>query len=405
MRARHAEADQHGTGQGELSSLRFSRRELFIGVGGLLSGVTLGFLGGGTSTSSSPISQLAPSPLPPARAGVIQFKALRVKGSQTGEGPNGWLSATINGMSHTQQVSLPAGTFETFNFDDPSSYPVYSAYLGRRLTGLVGAGAGVTVLQLHPGSSTKSALVPPQGSNKTNPLTILRFEAAALISGFTLLGTAQGHPYNGIVLYKYANPLVQNVSVHGIPAGLDTDGVSVAGEPPGETFSISTFHNTQPRFDTVELDGRDSNGAVVAASLLGNNYIDGLEVTDCYFHDTAQACSTAYECTGVFNYTRTRFENGKTGANFEQHSAGAMNFIDCTFAGNTHDLVVDSTIASCPVTITDPVLPGGRPLVVLSHTTYSYGLKSAEPNKQAHSDIQVVVDGVVRPDLLTVLRN
>lgn len=355
-----------------------------------------------------PTSQLYPAAGPvntcaqPSGTGIVAYQSLSPLGTTTGTGASGRLAATVGGIPTNEEVSFAPGTYEIYDFADPANYPVYGAYFPAKVLGLAGSCASATIFQLHPYSSTKASLVPTPAQGGINPLSVLRFDAKAVnLSGFTINATEQGHAYNGLILYETTAAKVTNVKIKGF--------IGLNGAPPGETFSLNNYRANDTTLSGVELDGTDANGVKVAASLMGNNYVSNLTVNDSYLHDAQFGAGiTEYECTGAFNYNRVKTHNNNAGFNFEQFSAGTININACDFAGNNHDLIVDSNISSTKVTITNPVLPASGKLTILIHKYYDYPPKPAGQqslNKQLQSDVTLTVNGVSRPDLINFVSN
>ena len=308
------------------------------------------------------------------------------------------LSARLVKLSPRQRARFPAGTFGDPDFVDPSNYPVYMTY-SSSAGGWVGAGIDRTVIAMPAYTSAQGARVPAQATGDTNQFTLVRVDGSASVSGLTLLGTPQGHLYNGLQIFRGDRARITDVRIKGIPGD--------NGAPPGETFSLNNYRSTDTTITGLEVDGTDSSGTPVAASGIGNNYCSGLAVNDSYLHDCAYGAGiTEYECTGRFVYTRVRSVGNVVGFNFEQFSAGSITLVGCESAGNRWDMVVDSNLGSTKILIEDPVLPADRPFTVLVDKYYDYPPKppgQQSPNQQLVSDITLTRDGVARPDLLDVV--
>jgi hypothetical protein len=374
-------------------SRTLSRRQLLIGAGGTVVAASVAALAADRSVREGPIVLPSVDPDQPLGPGIVAFQTLPHHGQISATGGRGRVSATVNAMSAASVVSFPSGTFEGFDFSDPANDPVYGLYFGRKVLGILGSGVDKTVFQVHPNSSTKRA--PLTG---TNQLNVLRAGSGRIkLADFSVVATPQGHVYNGLEFYRaLPGSTLTDVRVKGM--------AGTSGAPPGETFALNIFKSDAPVLTRVELDGTDSSGVPVAASLLGNNYHTDLTAIDCYFHDAKFGSgSTSYECDGEFRYIRPRLHRNKVGVNFEQYSGGTITMVEPEFVGNKYDIVIDSTLASAKVEILDPILAPGQTLKVCIHKLYSFGLPEPRPNRQLMSDITLIVGGVVRSDLITFI--
>ncbi|MGG7128926.1 hypothetical protein ACQPUH_15425, partial [Clostridium perfringens] len=107
------------------------------------------------------------------------------------------------------------------------------------------------------------------------------------VGGFSLLGTNQGHLYNGLEIYRVKpGSTVHDILVKGIPGDLSRE--------PGETFSLSFFRceatsGNPVQVSNVEIDGRDSTNTLVAASGIGVNFGTNLQFTNVNSHHMKMA--------------------------------------------------------------------------------------------------------------------
>jgi hypothetical protein len=310
----------------------------------------------------------------------------------------------VNNLSSPQQVSFLPGTFEFANFDAND----YGSLFWTNVTGVRGSGIDQTVFQMTPWSSTKAGLVPSQSAGGTNPLHLCRSGAqdstqsrSPIHSGFTLRGTDQGHLYNGWMLYCTTNARFEDVKIVGIPGNHAAN--------PGETFSLNIFRSPGTALVNMEMDGRNAAGQRVAASLLGLNQTRDMTVTDCNFHDAEYGYgATCWNGSGAITYTRVKSNYNMLPFNFEQCGGSIVNFNQCDFrfcratvpgTSEPVHMIIDANNGSAKVTITDPVFDGPK-FTVCRHTTYPY---NSGPNTQLASDIELVVNGVSRPDLLRIV--
>ena len=299
----------------------------------------------------------------------------------------GDIGSTASAVTPPNTVIFPAGTFEMVDFQST----LLGALFFANVTGLIGAGVDKTVFQMRPKSSTKSSSV-PTAPFSTNQLNLIRIDAAKVVSGFTLLGTDQGHLYGGIMFFHESGAVISDVKVVGIAGSYSA--------PPGETFGVNDLHGVGNTWERLEVDGKS-----VGAAGFGFNSSVGGNLLDCYFHDNPFSHgATNYMGTGSFVYRNTRSNRNWTGFNFEQVVSNIV--IDrCDVSGNKAvanlggpcHMVIDSNLGSSKVTISDPIFDGAQ-FTVCIHRTYA-----GSPNKQLASDITLTVAGVPRPDLLRIV--
>jgi len=339
----------------------------------------------------------SPTVTPSSRAsgaGITPYESLAYQGS---------VEATANSLSSPSQLSFLSGTFPFVNFDSNS----YGALFWINVLGLRGSGVGQTVFQMQPYSSTKAGLVPAQSTGSTNQLTLVRTGSSdqsvgrsPILSDFSLLGTSQGHLYNGLNIYCAVNAQVTDVKIKGIPGDSSAN--------PGETFSLNNYKSNATTVTRLEIDGTDANGTRIGASGVGVNSTLGFTISDSSIHDLQYGYGiTCWDCTGTISYTRVRSNRNMLPFNFEQCVA-TVNITASDFTGgravttdgtNPVHMIVDGNKGSSRVTVIDPVFDGAK-FTVCIHSTYPYG---GPANAQRASDIALVVGGVARPDLLSIV--
>lgn len=248
-------------------------------------------------------------------------------------------------------------------------------------SGLTGAGAGATTVQMTPNTSTKAALVPPNDPAYTNPLDLLMVAgtagspAAPTLRGFTLRGTPQGHLYNGLRMSHTRGARVSDVRVVAVPGDYHIN--------PGETFGINDWQGHGNTYTGVEVDG-----AGVGASGLGINSSSNVTVTSADLHHNPHSAGLAAWQTTTVTLVDVRSAHNRTGLNFER-VAGAVVITRPTLVGNTEqDLYIGSDLGSATYTITDPVLAPGTKLRVRLPRN-----EMGSPNLQRRDDIRVLVNG------------
>lgn len=344
-----------------------------------------------TPTTTPTTTTTAPPPPPPVGpptgAGIIPYTSLANKGN---------LVATVNGVTPAAQVSFQPGTFEFADFtggaQDYGFLAWQTATAGPK--GLRGSGPDATIFQMRAGSSTRAGDVPPQSTfatGGTNPLYLMRADAGTVLSGFTLLGTNQGHLYNGLNLYQGTGATVSDVRVRGIPGDNSAN--------PGETFGINLYRNSGTKLERVEVDGRNSAGTKVGASGVGVNFGADNTINDLYVHDLAHSHGVASYTTGNLTLNRVRVENSYRGLNFER-CTGTILINQPTLRGQLEPdgrpaphIAIASDTGSANYTITDPVFDG--PKLRVAVTGFAGGARLQDP-----AAVKLIVAGVERPDLM-----
>lgn len=168
---------------------------------------------------------------------------------------------------------------------------------------LIGRGIGQTVFTIAPKSSTK--LAPTSG---TNQLYLLRSAPGATgkeWAGFTLLGTDQGsaYVYNGLVLDHTVKHHLHDVLVKAVPG--------YKNYPPGETFPVNLYRDTDTLVENVEIDG----GGVSAAPIGTNSSIRPV-YRNINAHDCPYSTVTFWD-TDTITVDGLRSVNNLFGLNFE----------------------------------------------------------------------------------------
>lgn len=268
---------------------------------------------------------------------------------------------------------------------------------------LAGAGQTVTGYYMVANTSTHAADVPAQSTGSTNPLYLMALQgsSAAPLTGvewhdFALIGTTQGHLYNGIRWRDMTAPWLHDVYIRGIPGN--------AGSPPGETFSMNFYKCTSAKADRVTIDALDDTGAAVAASLFGLNNVTGFTGTNLIANNASGTGIgfTSWQSSGV-NLTDCNLKNNRVPLNYEQCSGtSTLTRVDLRGAGSgttaPAHIFLDGNLASVQLTVVDPILDA-YPLKVRTKTTYA-GLATA----QNTSDIKLIVGGIDRSGDTNYLR-
>jgi len=259
----------------------------------------------------------------PSGANVVQYSKL--------VGAN--FSDKINSAGAKNFAALPSGsyTFNDFAFGvqgkSGTSAQGLNAY-GAVLTnqGLLGAGSKYTSISMVPGTSTKADYVPPEKATgsanaRTNQLQYILVTGTPsyTIDGVKIVGTNQGHLYNGLMLNSVPNVSVSNTTVTSVP-GNDSG-------PPGETFEINLYN--LPKGGTANFTNVTADGSKVAAVGIGLNSIKGtVTMRNVLTENTAYSAGIAgWQMSGTDNYYNWVSTNNIRNYNAERHS-GTSNFYD-----------------------------------------------------------------------------
>lgn len=287
----------------------------------------------------------------------------------------GALARRLTGAVPGREVALSAGVFPFSDFTPVPEEQRLGVTVPPTVRGLTGAGAKLTALEMVPHSSTAAGTIPSRFPS-SNRLSLMRVSGPTdRLSGFSLLGTDQGHPYNGLLIQRTRGVAVSDVCVAGVP-GADH-------QPPGETFGIADYRTVGSVYRRVEVDGRH-----VGAAGFGANVSRDLTILDSRFFDNRySAGATFWEVDGITLSNLASTNNGRIGLNFER-VGGRVRLLHCTTLGNGGgDLRITSDFGSAQYTIEDPVYSGDHLTVVLPATYLG------QPNRQRAQDIHVLVHG------------
>jgi hypothetical protein len=254
------------------------------------------------------------------------------------------------------------------------------AVLGVSSRGLEGGGMSKTTLRLSPHTSTRASKV-PHSSWSTNQLSVLRVvKKGTVLRGFTLLGTAQGHLYNGIRVEKVRNLRADHVRVWGIPGDNH--------QPPGETFAINDYRTTGSRWSHIRIDGKR-----VGATGFGVNSSTRIRICDAVSSHNPTGMGFAFWQSSAITCVDCRADdNGFSGFNFER-TTGKVTLVHPSATGNKFDMRIASDQRSAKFLIEDPVLRHGVWTIWMPRTWYVR-------NKQKRSDITLTIHGKRRNDLI-----
>jgi hypothetical protein len=229
---------------------------------------------------------------------------------------------------------------------------------------------------MEPHSSTRGPEV-PAAFPETNQLSLLRVTGRTTrLSDFTLLGTEQGHAYNGLRIEGVRGARVSDLCVVGIP-GTDH-------QPPGETFGINDYRTVGSDYRSIVVDGRG-----VGAAGFGANSSRSVSIErSAFVNERYSAGATFWQVHGISLTDVRATGNGLVGLNFERVSGRVRIVRPVTGANGEGDLRITSDFGSATYTIVDPRYSGDRLTIVLP-ATYNGG----RANRQRPGDVHVLIDG------------
>lgn len=200
---------------------------------------------------------------------------------------------------------------------------------------------------IAPMSSTKAAAV-PSGNGSTNPFSLLRIGpngsqsgVQTVIDGLTLTGTTQpwsaanpakaGHNYHGLTVYWGRKAIIRNSTFIASAWG-------DANSPPGETFQIMGYRDTDTLISNVEVDGRTADGARVGGSPMGFNGSTRPVIENSYLHHSLVS-SLTFSTAGGTPSTANATSNPTTRRIRIEHNANTKMATGYRFTGINHEHV------------------------------------------------------------------
>lgn len=179
--------------------------------------------------------------------------------------PSSTFSNQVNAAGSSALVALEAKTYSFNDFaisGSGGSTALSSFWFGANLTarGILGAGSNYTTIEMVPNTSTKAGTIPSTNGQSNNLDYVNISTANAKVDGVKILGTSQGHLYNGLRFTGNASATFSNSSVVAIPGN--------SGSPPGETFGV----NFQACTGTVTVTNITADGQNVGAAAMGSNH-------------------------------------------------------------------------------------------------------------------------------------
>lgn len=303
------------------------------------------------------------------------------------------LNAASNTKPATQMVKLtfPPGewTFSDFTLNGlygmriPSNVSIYGSGMSRT-TG--------TRFRMLPNTSSKAGSIPAQGSGQTNEFYLCALTNAASftplsgieLKNFALIGTNQGHLYNGIRFQNTTNLTLENFYHEGFAGN--------AASPPAETFGINFYLGSGSIIRGCIVDGRrpfSGDLTSYGASPLGYNNHNTCRIYDSTFQDCRYGMPTIWQGQNLRTYNVKSLRN-RTGFNHER----ATNVIHENMriepaSGMPHHITFMNDQSSGTLTLVNPSWTpssAGSGKLVL----YVGERGASSPNLQNASDVKVV---------------
>ncbi len=261
---------------------------------------------------------------PPGTPGTIRYDDIYTAGMTLQQVFTAASNSTPNKATRTI-LTFPADVFQFSNFSQASSSATYGFGLWIPVNvGIAGSGKGVggTSFQMVPNSSTKQA--PTSGTNELQYWNIQHTGSNPVVpvvanwygQHFSLIGTEQGHLYNGFKIQHANGGKLVDVYVEGMPGNNSA--------PPGETFAINVNNSADFTCERVEVDGRRTRqgGTLsIGASPWGANSAARTILRDCYFHDSYASMPTFWQSPGFQTFGLRSVDN-RVGVNHENTKGG-----------------------------------------------------------------------------------
>lgn len=290
--------------------------------------------------------------------------------------------AASDGTRKTYTGTVPVAAGQTASFSDFAKLSGSGRPSGMLIpaTGLVAPGVTYSMAAK---SSTKAATAVKNGTNQTTLMSTQHGGTGAVISGFTLLGTDQGHLYNGLTVDYQTGAAVSSLKIVGVPGS--------SHEPPGETFPIVEQHGTGNHYSDIEVDGAGVSAASFGANSSTNITVDRLNAHDCPYS------RPAFWRTNGITLNDLRSINNWGGINLEQSSGPirinrpVLHPLDAVRAGNAvgngmHLHLNNIALDNKDIVITDPDT-GGLPFKMQTMDAYTGGTAGA---KQSQKTLPVI---------------
>lgn len=216
---------------------------------------------------------------------------------------------------------------------------------------------------IAPMSSSRASAVPSQSTNgATNPLSLMRLGpngsasgTQVVIDGLTLTGTVQprssanptkaGHNYHGLTIYWGRKAQILNSTFVAAAWG---DYVS----PPGETFQIMGYRDTDTLISNVEVDGRTPDGTRVGGSPAGFNGSTRPVIVNSYLHHSLVS-SLTFSTAGGSPSTSSATSSPTTRNVRIEHNANTKMESGFRFTGINHEHVIGTITHVLPRIVTD----------------------------------------------------
>jgi hypothetical protein len=207
--------------------------------------------------------------------------------------PGDDLQTVFNKVPYGKIITFPAGEFTWTDFKSPNGWHD-GIRLPTGLKGIAGSGIGLTRFRMVPNSSTQAYVEPSSGTNPLYMWFMDNGDQSPVFQDFSLIGTEQGHHYNGFGIANTPNATFQRIKFHGANRGY-------GNYPPGETFSLGQNRSDNTQVIDVEFDNRDeATGERVGASALGFNNSRNAVVKRVYAHHGVSGMVTFWNTENIY---------------------------------------------------------------------------------------------------------
>lgn len=284
--------------------------------------------GGASSVTATTSGSQGGTGVQPTGTGITKYQDL--------SGSN--FSSKINSASSNSIVSLASGTFSFNNFAlgtqtiAPGNF-AFGADISAK--GIIGSGSSWTTISMGPNTSNKAGDVPTGNgtggpTQPTNNLSyIIMRSPGATVDSVSIIGTDQGHLYNGLRYESVANPILENTVVSHIPGNSSAN--------PGETFAVNFQRATgiaTVKDVTIHGEGIGAAGIGINSSSATFN-ISGLNVSGLKY----SAGIALWQQTGTVNIDNWTNSDGPRALGAERLGA-TVNLYDPNWAVPTsgHDV-------------------------------------------------------------------
>lgn len=350
---------------------------------------------GGSTVKFNPCAVTPPTPPPTPPVGSCASSYPSGIGVSTYQSLSGaTFDARVNAAPDANIVSLPEGTFTFSNFTKSKVDTGIWAGADISQAGLIGEGVDRSFIKMNANTSTQAAAANTGGTNqvylmaigKINGLNSGNALSGLRLSCFTLIGTNQGHLYNGVRLAQVTNSVFSSLKLVAAAPGN-------SNVPPGETFALNDYRGGNNTYKDIEIDGAGTGASGIGIN--GSGAVSNNSFTDINAHHMPYSAGIAlWQVDGTQTLTRFKSTNNKTGINIERVK-GMVNIHQPTLTGNTsQEFFLGNDQGSGKINIYDPILDKNSDGSPKKMRIWFPVNEQGNPNIQRKSDVKVYVNGV-----------